>query len=259
MNRPIIGVTSDRSDESTNIESYFQVRRNYCAAVSAAGGLPIVLPYEMESIDEYANLIDGLIITGGMFDIDPAEYGMTAQHADKVATKIDRTIFERALLRRALAKDMPILGICGGMQLIAVELGAKLFQHLPLDFSSGIEHKQLEPCSVGTHRIRVHDGTLLRRILGTDTLVINSLHHQAVMNGNKVLQISATAEDGVIESIEVPGHTFCVGVQWHPEYLINASEKNIFSELVRISLTTKRTPRTAAASNSIAISNVEQS
>lgn len=239
MIRPIIGITADRSDESNNIESHFHVRRNYCAAVSAAGGLPVVLPYDMEAVNEYSQFIDGLIVTGGMFDIDPAEYGMTARHPDKVTVKRDRTNFERALLRRALGRDLPILGICGGMQLIAVELGAKLHQHLPSDIATDIEHKQFESCSIGTHRIRIEAGTYLHRILGTDTLVINSLHHQAVISGNKVLHISATADDGVIESIEVPGQTFCLGVQWHPEYLVNASEGNIFAELVRTSALAK--------------------
>lgn len=243
MTKPIIGITADRSDELRNIESQYHVRRNYCSAVAASGGLPVILPYDMAAVDEYAHLLDGLIITGGMFDIDPAEYGMSATHPDKAVLKADRTMFERALLRRALADNTPILGICGGMQLIAVELGAKLFQHLPSDLDTDIEHKQFEPCSIGTHRIHIDAGSLLHRILGSESLLINSLHHQAVMNANKAVHVAATADDGVIEAIEVPGQTFCLGVQWHPEYLVNPSERNIFAELVRAS----RQPRSTSS------------
>lgn len=248
MTRPIIGVTADRTDESNNIESQYNVRRNYCSAVAAAGGLPVIIPYDMAAVDEYADLVDGLVITGGMFDIDPAEYGMPAARPEGAVIKPDRTAFERAMLRRALAEDMPVLGICGGMQLIAVELGAELYQDLPAELESDVEHKQLESCGIGTHRIRIEPESLLRGLLGVESMVINSLHHQAVIKGNRAIRIAARADDGVIEAIEASGHTFCLGVQWHPEYLVNASEANIFAGLVKSAMRVRTASRALISS-----------
>jgi putative glutamine amidotransferase len=241
MYKPVIGITSDRNDVPGNIESHYYVRRNYCSAVSSYGGLPIVLPYDAESADEHLDLLDGVVITGGMFDVNPREYGMSAKYPDKMVLKEDRTSFERAVLRRALERDMPILGICGGMQLIAVEMGAKLFQHIPSDIDTSIEHKQHEPCNIGTHRVAIRAGTLLRKVLGADAIPVNSLHHQAVAGGNDRLRIGAIADDGVIESVEVPDRRFCMGVQWHPEYFVNDSERRLFSALVRAAADTRKT------------------
>lgn len=234
MMKPIIGITSDRDSAQENIESQYYVRRNYCAAVASAGGVPVVLPYDTASADEHLALLDGLLITGGMFDMAPEEYGMQAKYPDKIVMKLDRTRFERTLLRGALQRDMPVLGICGGMQLIAVEMGAKLHQHIPSDVDTTIEHKQAQPCTIAAHSIRVLPHTRLRSVLGLDSIRVNSLHHQAVTGGNHRLRVSAIADDGVVESIEVPDRAFCIGVQWHPEYLLNEGERNLFAELVLI-------------------------
>ncbi|HYD58811.1 MAG TPA: gamma-glutamyl-gamma-aminobutyrate hydrolase family protein [Noviherbaspirillum sp.] len=234
MMKPIIGITSDRDNAQDNIESHYCVRRNYCAAVAASGGVPVVLPYDAASADEHLALLDGLLITGGTFDVAPEEYGMQAKYPDKIVMKPDRTQFEQALLRGAFARDIPILGICGGMQLIAIEMGAKLHQHIPSDVDTAIEHKQSEPCNIAAHAIRILPGTQLHRLMGTDSLRVNSLHHQAVAGGNSRLRIAAVSDDGVVESIEVPEREFCIGVQWHPEYLLNEGGRNLFAELVRV-------------------------
>ena len=234
MMKPIIGITSDRDSAQDNIESQYYVRRNYCAAVASAGGIPVVLPYDAASADEHLALLDGLLITGGMFDVAPEEYGVQAKYPDKIVMKSDRTRFERALLRGALARNIPVLGICGGMQLIAVEMGAKLHQHIPSDVDTTIEHKQSVPCNIAAHGVRILPGTQLHRLMGTDSLRVNSLHHQAVAGGNSRLRIAALSDDGVVESIEVPEREFCIGVQWHPEYLLNEGERNLFAELVRV-------------------------
>lgn len=241
MTKPIIGITADRSDDACNPEATYHLRRNYCAAVSAAGGVPIIVPYDIAAVDTYARLIDGLLITGGMFDIDPTEYGMTANHPDGAVIKADRTAFERAILQRALADNTPILGICGGMQLIAVEMGARLFQHIPSDLDTDVEHKQTASCSLGTHRIRIVTGSLLHQIMSVESLVTNSLHHQAVMNANNAICIGARADDGIIEAIDVPAQAFCLGVQWHPEYLVNVSENKIFMAFVRAAQLARKT------------------
>lgn len=233
MIRPVIGITSDCDGSSEDIESQYFVRRNYCAAVAKAGGIPVVLPYDVAAAEDHIDLLDGLLITGGMFDVSPEEYGMHARYPEKIILKSDRTRFERGLLRIALKRDLPVLGICGGMQLIAVEMGAKLHQHIPSDLSSNLEHKQAVPCNLATHCIDVVENSLLHTLVGTEKLHVNSLHHQAVAGGNHRLRVSALAEDGVVESVEVPDQTFCLGVQWHPEYLVNDGERHLFEEFVR--------------------------
>jgi putative glutamine amidotransferase len=233
MNKPVIGITPDRDDAPGNIEAHFLVRQNYCAAVADGGAAPLILPYRMESIEAYLNLVDGIVLTGGMFDVDPAMYGVPAKYPEQMRFKHDRTDFELALLRGALAREMPVLGICGGMQLIAVELGAQLIQHIPSEIGVQIEHKQGEPCNLAAHRVQVEAGTLLHRVLGVDTCTVNSLHHQSVAGGNARLRVGAVADDGVVEAIEGRGLPFCLGVQWHPEYGVDPSERNIFTELAR--------------------------
>lgn len=230
--RPIIGITPDRNDTADNIEAHFFARRNYCAAIAAAGGVPLLLPYQDELVPAYLDLVDGLLLTGGMFDIDPALYGAAPPSGQQLVLQRDRTRFEQTLLRGALERDMPLLGICGGMQLIAVELGARLYQHLPSDLASDIEHKQSAPCDTGSHAVTLVEGSALRAIAGVAHGRINSLHHQAVIAGNARLRVAALAGDGVIEAIEAPEHAFCVGVQWHPEYAVNSWEHNLFAALV---------------------------
>lgn len=232
MTKPLIAITPDRSDSFEHIESTYFIRRNYCSAVTTAGGTAIVLPYQMDAVDRYLDLVDGLVLSGGMFDIAPALYGAASKYPEQVTLKPDRTNFEMAILQGALARNIPILGICGGMQLIAVAKGAGLHQHLPSDIATPIEHKQ-QPCDESAHRITIHHGSLLHRILGVDELDINSLHHQAVLQGSAEVGIGAVADDGVIEAIEVHGHPFCLGVQWHPEYAVNTCESNLFSALVK--------------------------
>lgn len=247
MNQPVIGISPDCNDLSEGIESHFFVRRNYASAIAESGGLPIVLPYRLELVEHLLDLVDGIVLTGGMFDIDPALYGASARHPEKMALKPDRTRFELALLRGALARDMPVLGICGGMQLIAVEMGAALVQHIPSEIAQAIEHKQHAPCDIATHGVRITPGSRLHRILGIDGCKVNSLHHQAVLRGNTRLQTSAVADDDVIEAIEVTDRRFCVGVQWHPEYLINPEERNLFAALVAAAASTATAAAASAA------------
>jgi putative glutamine amidotransferase len=230
--RPLIGITPDRSAEATDAEAQYYVRRNYCNAVAAAGGTPLVLPYENGSLGKYLDLIDGLLITGGMFDVAPALYGQTARHPEHMLLKTDRTSFEQAMLQGALARRLPVLGICGGMQLIAVQAGAELVQHIPSEIAGALEHKQGSTCSAASHSVLLQKGSQLRGIAGVAEGRINSLHHQSVKHGSRNLRIGALAEDGVIEAIELLDYAFCLGVQWHPEYLVNDWERRLFAAFV---------------------------
>jgi len=129
---------------------------------------------------------------------------------------------------------MPVLGICGGQQLLNVVLGGTLIQHIPDEVPDCLAHRQPNPRNEPGHTVRVILGTLLHRITGAANLAVNSAHHQAVKEVGPGLVIDAVAEDGVVEGIEDPRHRFCLGVQWHPEFEINEADRRIFRAFVEV-------------------------
>jgi putative glutamine amidotransferase len=230
--RPIIGVTLD-SEQPGGYSKYpwYAVRQNYADAIVAAGGLPVALPHKADLAAHYLDLIDGLVVTGGAFDVDPALYGDGERHAT-VTLKENRTAAELALTTGALARDMPVLGICGGQQLLAVALGGTLIQHIPDSVPDALAHEQPNPRHEPGHPVAVTPGTLLHRIVGAGVMHVNSAHHQAVRHPGPRAIVDAVAPDGVIEGVEDPSHRFCLGVQWHPEYLIDPGDRRIFEALI---------------------------
>ncbi|BBK45372.1 gamma-glutamyl-gamma-aminobutyrate hydrolase [Allostella vacuolata] len=230
--RPTIGITLDSEQPGGYSKMpWYALRENYCSAVRAAGGLPMLLPHEPDQAEDYLDRIRGLVITGGAFDVDPTLFGATSRHAT-VKTKDRRTAFELAVTRGALARGMPILGICGGQQLLAVILGGTLVQHIPDEVPGSLAHEQPNPRTEPGHIVRVARDTLLHRIVGADELPVNSAHHQAVKSVPAGVVVDAVAPDGVIEGIEDPSQRFCLGVQWHPEYDISAGDAKIFAAFV---------------------------
>ncbi|MCB2101521.1 MAG: gamma-glutamyl-gamma-aminobutyrate hydrolase family protein [Rhodobacterales bacterium] len=233
MTRPIIGITADHEGAGGYSKfPWYALRENYAGAVARAGGLPMVLPHETALFEAYLDVLDGLIVTGGAFDVDPALFGATERHAS-VTTKDDRTAFELAMVRGALARNMPLLGICGGQQLLHVALGGTLIQHIPDAVPGALAHEQPNPRDQAGHTVAVAPGTLLHMLVDADTLEVNSAHHQAAADCPAGVVINATAPDGVIEGLEVPGRPFCLGVQWHPEFEISAGDGKILAGLVR--------------------------
>lgn len=232
MSGPIIGITVD-SESAGGYSKFpwYAVRENYCRAVAQTGGLPIILPHELELVDAYLDLIHGLVITGGDFDVDPAMFGANERHPS-VTVKEERTAFEAAVTRGALERDMPILGICGGQQLLHVLLGGKLVQHIPDAVEDALAHEQPNPRDEPGHAVEIVEGTLLHGIVGVTCLSVNSAHHQAALDQPDGVRINATAPDGVIEGMEAPGKKFCLGVQWHPEFFIGDGDRKIFSAFI---------------------------
>ncbi len=232
MAQPVIGLTLDAEPPGGYSKlPWYALRENYCAAVVRAGGLPVLLPHEVEQADAYLRVIDGLVVTGGAFDVDPAIFGAETRHAT-VKTKDRRTQFELAATRRALAADKPVLGICGGQQLLNVALGGTLIQHIPDEVAGALIHEQKHPRDQTSHAVSVVAGTRLHRIVGVPSIDVNSTHHQAVKEAGPSLVVDAVAPDGVIEGIEDPRRRFCLGVQWHPEYRITAADAALFAAFV---------------------------
>jgi putative glutamine amidotransferase len=232
MSRPIIGVTLD-SEPAGGWSKYpwYALRTNYAGAIASAGGLPVALPHHPELAAAYLDRLDALVVTGGAFDVDPALYGDGDRHGS-VTLKEGRTAAELALVQGALSRDMPVLGICGGQQLLAVALGGSLIQHIPDSVANALAHEQPNPRHEPGHAVRVVPGTLLHRIVGSTEMHVNSSHHQAVRHPGAHAIVDATAEDGVIEGVEDGRYRFCLGVQWHPEFLIDRGDRRIFEALV---------------------------
>ncbi len=234
--RPIIGVTLD-AEEAGGYSPFpwYALRKEYFKVLQRLGATPIALPHEIDAIEHYLTLIDGLVLTGGDVDIPPELYGETSH--ESVVTKEGRTAFEWKLAQAALAKNLPILGICAGQQLLNVILGGTLHQHIPDAIPNALEHQQPTPRNQPWHAITITADTLLHRITGTTLMQVNSNHHQAVKDVGKNVIVNATAPDGVIEGIESTAHRFCLGVEWHPEHEISPEDSAIFQALIRAAAT----------------------
>jgi putative glutamine amidotransferase len=214
MARPRIGLTLDL-DEA---RGEYALARAYADAVLAAGGLPVPVPYGDGGVaGAYLALCDGLVVTGGAFDLAPERYG-EARREGCGPEKPARTAFEWSLAGAALAGRIPLLGICNGMQLLNVLRGGSLYQDLARDAGLG-GHEQPPPRDVPAHPVRIVPDTLLARLAGPEELAVNSTHHQAVKAPGAGVLVSARAPDGVVEAIELPDVPFALGVQWHPERL----------------------------------------
>jgi putative glutamine amidotransferase len=233
MAQPVIGLTLDSEPPGgySKTHPWYALRENYCTAVVAAGGLPILLPHEPERAADYLGLIQGLIVTGGAFDVDPALFGATSKHTS-VTTKDRRTAFELAITKGALQADKPVFGICGGQQLLNVVLGGTLIQHIPDEVENALAHEQPNPRTEPGHTVAIARGTRLHKITQSDELAVNSAHHQAVKDVAPGIVVDATAPDGVIEGIEDPRRRFCIGVQWHPEYGLSEGDKRLFAAFI---------------------------
>jgi putative glutamine amidotransferase len=229
--RPIVGLTLDAEAPGAYSKSdWYALRANYTDAVVACGGLPLALPHHAHLMDAYLDVIDALVVTGGAFDVDPALYGDAERH-DTVILKTGRTAAEMALTQGALARNKPVLGICGGEQLLAVALGGSLIQHIPDSIEGALAHEQPNPRNEPGHTVTLTPGTRLARIVGATSMQVNSSHHQAVRSPGHAA-VNASAPDGVIEGIEDARFRFCLGVQWHPEYFIDPGDRRIFEALI---------------------------
>lgn len=214
--KPVIGIVSNFDMEK---DGYFCLA-NYVRAIEKAGALPIILPYvKAGEVSEVLDLISGLMLTGGG-DFPTELYG-AAQHPAVQRVIPERDNFEFALARSALDRTMPVLGICRGMQILNVVAGGTIYPHTLDELPGVIDHRDGTPLDQSVHDVHLERDTQLWRLCGeqSSSFRVNSLHHQAVKQLAPEFVISARANDGVVEAIELPDRPFVIGVQWHPEWM----------------------------------------
>ena len=225
---PLIGLTAGGDPKRPEV---YQLRSDYVRSVERAGGIPVALvpggpaldsgfsrSSALSAIAALVDRLDGLVVTGGV-DVAPALYGQSP-HPTVLGVSDERDGFELLLLREALRRDLPLLGICRGMQVLNVALGGTLIQDIPSAIGSKVAVAHDDPARERdqlAHDVEVDDGSRLARLLGSGQLAVNSFHHQAVDRLGEGLVATAYAPDGIVEGVEIPSARHVVAVQWHPE------------------------------------------
>ncbi|MEW6048326.1 MAG: gamma-glutamyl-gamma-aminobutyrate hydrolase family protein [Bacillota bacterium] len=219
LERPIIGIPAGQWATAENVVRQ-GIPREYVRALEAAGAVPVIIPVpeQPQLAFSYLKGLDGLLLAGGG-DVDPARFG---EEPLPQLRKVDpeRDAMEIALTEKALEMDLPVLGICRGIQVLNVAAGGTLYQDLPSQVPHVLQHDQNAPRWYPCHEVRLEPDSMVAGILQTDTLRVNSFHHQAVRVVAPPFRVAAKAKDSVIESIESRDHTFVIGVQWHPECMV---------------------------------------
>jgi putative glutamine amidotransferase len=239
--RAKIGLTLDYIDPNSKMDvgsyssyPWYSIKNSYIKAVSESQGLPIPVFYRPNLEDYYLEYLDSLILTGGGFDIHPILYGESKIHHKTTIDKT-RTDFEFKFAKSFLKTGKPILGICGGMQLINVIYGGTLIQDINDTFKNALNHSMKNP-TLKHHDVEVIQDTLLESIVKNHKISTNTSHHQAIDKIGKGLRLNAKTSDGIIEGIEDPNHKFCLGVQWHPEWHVSDADIKIIDAFIAQSL-----------------------
>ena len=222
--KPVIGITATPSRDVLAHGTFprYAMGAAYVEAVLAGGGVPVVLPLQLGNAGRLLDVVDGLLLSGGG-DVEPWRYGADEVHETTYGLSTERDAFELELLEAALARDVPVLGICRGLQVLNVALGGTLIQDIASQHVAHVAvcHRQQEIGLVADevgHPVVVIDPAL-DRIVASDSLGVNSFHHQAIARPAPDLVAAAEAPDGIVEAVVLPGRTFVVGVQWHPELM----------------------------------------
>lgn len=230
MKKPIIGLVP-MVDPA---QDHYGMTPAYCRALESAGALPLMLPLLTNAADaaQLATLCDGILFTGGP-DVAPARYGeQTLPECGQIIPERDE--MEALLFQAALAADKPVLGICRGIQAINVALGGTLWQDLPSQHPSSIQHSQPKPYDQPCHTVSVLPDTPLAGLLGEKEVEVTSRHHQAIKDLAAPLKAMAYSPDGLVEAVWMPEKPFVWGVQWHPEsiYATSAASQKLFAAFV---------------------------
>lgn len=237
MKKPFIGITCNYMIAETQMslgqERNF-VSKEMIDAVIEAGGVPVLIPImnREEDILDIMDLINGIILSGG-YDVNPIYYGEEPSKSVGF-TYTPRDLFELFIVKAAIEKDMPILGISRGQQIMTVAFGGKLYQDLDQNENSYINHMQRSNINDIGHYVDIKKGSKLYKIFGTERLLVNSFHHQAAKSVPRYFQVTAMSSDGIIEAMEHESKPI-MSVQWHPEIMIEKHPVmlKIFEEFIK--------------------------
>jgi putative glutamine amidotransferase len=227
MGRPVIGLTTYAEEARFGLQDTFAavLPLAYVHAVHVSGGRAVLITPDDPDVD-ILDRIDGIVFAGGS-DVDPALYGEAPHPTTSVKPERDKA--EMLLVKAALERDLPTLGICRGLQLMTVAMGGRLHQHLP-DVLGHTGHRPTSGPKFGQHLVRLVSGTLSHKILG-DEVTVNSFHHQGIADPGRLMPTGWCPDDELIEAAEDPTRTFAVGVQWHPE---DTSDFRVFEALIEV-------------------------
>jgi len=233
--RPLIGIPCYAIIRAETGRPIYANNRAYVRAVEGAGGVPILIPMlkDPDILNALLARLDGLLLTGGT-DVHPDRYGELIHPLTEEAD-LELDEFEITLASWALKEDVPILGICRGMQVLNIVLGGSLYQDISDQYPNSLQHSNRSlPRTHLAHRIIIEPGSRMEQALGTQEVLVNSLHHQAVKLPGKGVRISGRADDGIAELLEVPGYRFVMAAQSHPEeiYAIVPAFARLFSAFV---------------------------
>ena len=222
MKKPLIGIVPLVDLQR---ESYWMLP-GYMEGIAQAGGIGVMLPLtdDEESLRQLLDRCDGLLVTGGQ-DLDSNLYA-EADHSLCGEIVPTRDAMEMPLLRMALDVNKPILGICRGLQALNVVLGGTLYQDIPTQCPSDVNHRQQPPYHEFSHTVSLASDAPLAKLLRADSIGVNSCHHQAIRDLAPALQVMATAPDGIVEAVCHPEKAFVWAVQWHPEFLLPGTDEN---------------------------------
>lgn len=235
MTAPIIGVTPSGGTNKLGVRTY-SVAADYTQAIERAGGIPMILPLHVDAIQAVLNVLDGVVFSGGG-DIEPSLFNQD-KHETTAGIDDERDTYEIALMKGAFDRDLPILAICRGVQVMNVERGGTLIQDIPSQTDSDKEHAQ-RAVGAGEHDVFQAASVCagdnpITRAMGDGEVTINSFHHQALGDIPSSLEVLATSDDGIIEAVYAPESSYAVGTQWHPERLAAeyAEHQALFTNLV---------------------------
>ena len=231
MKNPIIGITFDFENSGGYSKfPWYAIRENYLTCLYKFGAIPFPILHENSLNNTLLKVLDGLVITGGNFDINPKLYSENIGGSRNIKDK--RTNFEIDIFQKFLRTSKPILGICGGEQLMNVASGGSLIQDINQSIQTTIYHEQQNPRNEVSHEISITRNSKLYNIVKSEKIKVNSAHHQSVNSLGKDFVSSASVSDGIIEAIEHVKHPWCIGLQWHPEFLITKADIAIINDFI---------------------------
>lgn len=233
VKKPLIGIMlNDGGKGGYSDYPWYAMRQNYGRVIAELGGIPVFIGHDTQPIDDYIQVLDGILLTGG--DLNTPEGAYTTGIKTFDPKKYPREYVEFQLVKKALEKNIPVLGICAGMQDMNLALGGTLIPNLKEVLKTPIQHRQ-ENREKLHHSIAISEKSQLYKIVKTKSLKVNSNHRAGINKVSPVFVVTARAPDGVIEGFEVPGKRFFMGVMWHPEFMLTPEEKLLWKSFIQAS------------------------